>query len=195
MRFMAILMVLVFFAQSASSDIVRGCPARIDVRNLPAGSFSSSVLIMELDASGTCSGLSTANNCRVLARLALLECIDALWAERNTHQIPSACQPDFDDSNRVNWTRFPGIYATLPGGGDSWIDRVRHEACCNSAQVGEVTVSIEWSIYGGIGCSGRPTDNFASPDIGSMHPSYTIDCTRQRARGICGPMIRTNPSD
>ena len=181
---------------SAAADIVRGCAGTVFVSDLPAGSSSFVMDILELDASGRCSGVSTANNCRILARLALFECYDALWAERNTHEIPAACRPDTGDSNRVNWTRFPGIYLSLPGGQNSWIDRVRHEACCNPSQFGDVTVFIGWTSSGDTGCDGQTSPVFDGGAGGAINPSYTLDCTAQRLRGICGSVPqRTSPGE
>ncbi len=190
MRNFLLIFTLAFIPLSAAAEITRGCGGAIFVQNLPDGSFRESERIMDLNASGRCSGVSTANNCRVLARLALLECYDALWAERNAHVVPAACKPGFDtDSNRVNWTRFIGIYVNLPGGADSWIDRVRREACCNPRQFDDVTVSIRWIITGDTGCWG---DSGAS--TGFLNPNYTLNCQRQRLRGICGQVPqRTNP--
>ncbi len=194
MRRLAFVLLVLLLPSSAVADIVRGCSGRIFVGDLPDGSSSRTVNVLDLDASGRCSGVTTANNCRVLARLALLECYDALWAERNTHQIPAACRVNDGDSNWVNWTRFFGIYLSLPGGQNSWIDRVRHEACCNPSQYGNaVTVYVGWSVHGDTGCGGN-TSVGGGTFGGPIEPSYTINCNRQQLRGICGVVPqRTSP--
>ncbi len=175
---------------SASADIMRGCAGEIYVSSNDIGVVS----IMDLDASGSCSGVSTANNCRVQARLALFRCFDALWAERNTHAIPAECRADYSNRHRVNWTEFPGIYANLPGGQNSWIDRVRREACCNPTRHDEVTVFIGWNIEGDRGCGGNLTDPYGGVFSGSINSTYPLNCSNQVRRGICGSVPqRTNP--
>ncbi|MEM8876679.1 MAG: hypothetical protein AAGD23_02290 [Pseudomonadota bacterium] len=193
MRRLALVFLFLLLPNLALADIVRGCRGTLFVGDLPDGSWSRTVDILELDASGRCSGVSTANNCRVLARLALLDCYAELWADRNKHDITSACETEINDSNRINWMRFLGLDQNLPGGPNSWIDRVRREACCNPSQTGEISVFIGWTSYGDTGCGGNTSPGGAI-NGGALKSPYTINCSRQRLRGICGSVPqRTSP--
>ena len=177
-------------ATPAAADITRGCRASIAVMGPII--HNNIQRLIEMDASGTCSN-GRPNQCRVNAHAALRACIGAMWNERRSHAIPAACQTGTGRNNRMNWTRWVGLYPHLPHGQNSLVDRVRVEACCPSNRFDVVHVQVRYGIDGDNGCAGQVDGRFETVDQDDLNASFRIDCGQERARGLCGPIRRTTP--
>jgi hypothetical protein len=177
-------------ALPASADITRGCRANIAVMGPLI--YNNIQPLIEMDASGTCSN-GRPNQCRINAHGALRACIGALWNERRSHAIPAACLSSVGGSSRMNWTRWVGLYPHLPHGQNSLVDRVRVEACCVNDRFDVVQVRVRYGIAGDNGCAGQVDGRFRTVDQDDLDSSFRVDCGAERARGLCGPIRRTNP--
>ncbi|PTX00732.1 hypothetical protein [Pararhodobacter aggregans] len=187
---LAVAGIALLLAAPAAATISRGCSASIAV--MGPNIYNNLQPLIEMDASGTCSN-GRPNQCRVNAHGALRACIGALWNERRSHAIPAACLASVGGNNRMNWTRWVGIYPHLPHGQNSLLDRVRVEACCPTDRFDVVHVLVRYGIDGDNGCAGQVDGRFRTVDQGDLDANFRIDCGAQRARGLCGPIRRTNP--
>jgi hypothetical protein len=175
-------------ATTASADVTRACEGSLIVSVGPPASglgTGADDEIATLRGVGACANSAWANRCRERARDFIDECRQALWANRFTHPLPSACSSLVGTRTGARLKYHRTFSYSKP---DAVFFRVLNSACCRlRPNDSSVTAKVHGVIWGGKKC-GAKQEGFPRDYVTRyvMAPTVGIDCNHWRQQGICG---------
>ncbi len=182
-----------------SDTITRGCSARIVLR----GDTFENIVLVDLDARGTCEGRRNANRCRLRAHDQLRSCFNAVRNDWADHDIPQVCRPSEGLRTGMNQFECQGVYGNFPNENQSIEDRIRYKTCCSGGgRIGVQQASVLWVISGDRGCSGSTSSGtFGDANIsqGFIWEDIETECGSVWDSGMCPGQrptgTRANPTE